>query len=193
MLYRIRSPSSSRRGGSLTRSPPISARNYSEEHFNYPRTPSTGERDAMSSPSYNKLNGFSDPLSSSTPKITVQKANSVSGTNLDTVVDMPDNSNMGIKTDFHSSTKSMPYSIHGDSSPLMSADRRQHACLQTSFNNISVGGKGTEGEDQHEAQSISSEKQLIVSRPSSHGNSLSVSTPAVSLCMIVFWPFLMTI
>ena len=66
----------------------------------------------MSSPPYNKLNGFTVPLSSSTPKITVQKANSVSGTNLDTVVDMPDNSNMGIKTDFHSSTKSIPYSIH---------------------------------------------------------------------------------
>ena len=178
LSYRLRSPSSSRRGGSLTKSPPIpiSAKNFSEGHFTYPQPSSTADRDGVSSPPYNKLNGFSDPLSSSTPKVTVQKANSVNGTNLDIVVDMLD-SNMGIKTDFHSSTKSMPYSIHGDNSPLMSADNRQHACLHTSFNNVSVGG---EGEDQHEAQSVASEKQLIVSPPNTHGNNLSISTPVVS-------------
>lgn len=174
-MFRARSLSGSQRGGSFPRSPGLSAQNSTEDQFKHSQTLSLSNQQSSFS-TYNRLANYKTPLSS-TPKFCDQQSVSASGTNLDTVVDMPDNDiSVNIKTDFHSSTKSMPYSIHGDHSPPTTINNRQHACLQTSLNSITLNDVGGLDQDY-----TGTEKQLV-SLTDSHTNIdvISRSSPVVS-------------
>ena len=144
-----RSPAYRARGSSFTKSPPL--------------TPSVSE--------HGQPFHVYQPSNASSSVTGFTNQTSISGTNLDTVVDVPNNNLRIYAKDFHSSTKSVP-NTNGSFSPP-AVDNRQHLCLQTSFNSVNL---------EPEEKSDSGNRMYLA--PTDGGGTLSKSTPIVSVFTI---------